>query len=129
MSKYRTTGKRVLKDDGWHDDNGLIPDTPLEWDPPMTEDEVMTAALSDPDCQPLTQDQLARLRRISLAKFTRRKLGMSREMFAETYAIPLETLSAWERHEAEPTPTETAFLKAIAAAPDAVRKALAREPA
>lgn len=34
MNTYATTGKRVLKGDIWHDDNGPIPDTPLEWSPP-----------------------------------------------------------------------------------------------
>ncbi len=95
----------------------------------MTEEEKHEAALADPDNPPMTPGQLARMRRISLAKFTRQKLGMSQDTFSDTYAIPLDTLRAWERHQAEPTPAETSFLKAIAAAPDVVREALAREHA
>ena len=40
MSKIATSGKRVLVGDSWHDDNGPIPVTPDEWDPPMTEEEI-----------------------------------------------------------------------------------------
>ena len=129
MSKTITTGKRYRKDDIWHDANGPIPDNPLDWDPPMTDEEITAAALADPDCPPLTDAQLARMRRVSPAKFVRQKLGMSREQFADAYGIPLDTLTAWERHEAAPTPAELAFIQAIAGAPDAVRKALAKEPA
>jgi putative transcriptional regulator len=34
----------------------------------MTEDEVLAAALSDPDAQPLSQEELATMRRVSPMK-------------------------------------------------------------
>jgi putative transcriptional regulator len=34
----------------------------------MTHDEIMAAALSDPDAQPLTPEQLAKMRRVSRVK-------------------------------------------------------------
>ena len=34
----------------------------------MTDDEIMAAALSDPDAQPLTPEQLAKMRRVSRVK-------------------------------------------------------------
>jgi len=34
----------------------------------MTDDEIMAAALSDPDAQPLTPQQLAKMRRVSRVK-------------------------------------------------------------
>ena len=37
-----------------------FPKTPMR---PMTDDEIMAAALSDPDAQPLTQEQLAKMKR------------------------------------------------------------------
>ena len=125
MSKIYTTGKRVLLADGWHDDNGPIPFSDEGWEPPMTDDEVMAAALADPDAQPLTEEQLARMRPIAAARRIRRKMRMSLDDFAAAYDIPAATLRAWERHEAEPTPAEAAYLRAIENAPDAVRKALA----
>ncbi len=127
MSKTITTGgRRYLEDGVWHDDNGPIPGYPDQWQPPMTDAEVEAAALDDPDCQPTPPGGPAR--RVSLARFTRQKLGMSSEEFAAAYGIPLDTLRAWERHEAEPTPAEMSLLRAIATAPDAVRAAL-KEPA
>ena len=69
----------------------------------MTDEEITAAALADPDNPPLTEEQLAQFRRPSLAMKVRRALRMSREAFAAAYGIPLETLQAWERHQAEPT--------------------------
>ena len=124
MSRIITTGKRYLKDDDWHDDNGPIGGNPSDWDPPMSDEEVELAALADPDCPPSTPIELARMRRVSPARFIRQKLGMSLEGFSAAYAIPVATLRDWECHAAEPSPTERAYLQAIQNAPDAVRKAL-----
>lgn len=124
MSKIVTTGKRYLKDDRWHDDNGPIAGTPDDWEPEMTDEEISMAALSDPDCVPTPPERLAHMRRVSPAKFARQKLGMRIEDFAAVYGIPLETLRAWERHDAEPTPAEATYLRAILNAPEAVRSAV-----
>jgi DNA-binding transcriptional regulator YiaG len=120
MSKIVTSGKRVLKGDEWHDDNGLIPDG--DWEPPMTDEEIVTAALSDPDCPPTPPERLAKMRRVSPARFIRQRLGMTVEAFADAYDIPADTLRAWERHLAEPTLVELAYLRAIQRTPEAVRK-------
>jgi putative transcriptional regulator len=64
------------------------------------------------------------MRRIALVRFVRQQLGLTIEGFAEAYGIPADVVRTWERHEAEPTAAEMSFLKAIARAPDAVRKAL-----
>jgi DNA-binding transcriptional regulator YiaG len=120
MSKIVTFGKRVLKGDEWHDDHGLIADG--DWEPPMTDEEVLTAAMSDPDCPPTSPERLAKMRRISPARFIRQRLGMTVEAFADAYDIPAATLRAWERHLTEPTPVELAYLRAIQRAPEAVRK-------
>ena len=124
MNKIATTGKRVLKDDGWHDDNGLLPISEAEWDPPMTDDEILTAALSDPDAQPSTPEQLARMRRVSYAKHVRFKLQLSQEEFARRFGIPLGTLRDWEQHRTKPDQAALSYLKVIAAAPEAVTRAL-----
>ena len=87
----------------------------------MTDEEVIAAALDDPDNPPTSPERLARMRRISPAKFIRQKLAMSQEGFAAAYAIPLDTLKAWERHEAEPSPVELAYLRAIERVPDATK--------
>ena len=68
-----------------------------------------------------TPDRPTRARRLALAKLVRQKLRKSREIFAENYGIPLETLNAWERHEAKPTPVEEAYLKLIEREPEAAK--------
>jgi len=94
--------------------------TPEDWRrlDAMTDEEITARALADPDNPPLTPEQLARVRPPSLAKKIRHKLHMGRESFAQAYGIPLETLRAWERHEAEPTAAETAYLHLIEREPE-----------
>jgi putative transcriptional regulator len=91
-----------------------------------TNDEINRAALSDPDAQPRTEQQLVRARRISFAKFTRQRLGMTQPQFAETFRIPLGTLRDWEQHRREPDQAARAYLEVIAREPKAVRRALAK---
>ncbi len=126
MNKIVTTGKRFLKDDRWHDDNGPIPDSPGDWDPPITDEEVTLAALSDPDAQPLTAEQLARMRRVAFARHVRWKLGLSQAEFAARFHIPIGTLRDWEQHRTEPDAAAAAYLRVIAEIPGAVRQALAK---
>lgn len=125
MSKISTTGRRFLEGDVWHDDNGPIQGAPDQWDPPMTDDEIIAAANSDPDNPPLTDEQLSRMRRVSIARRVRQKLGLSREEFAARYHIPLPTLRDWELHRADPDPSAEAYLQVIEREPEIVQKALA----
>lgn len=124
MSKIITKGKRVLKDDVWHDESGELPGTPADWDPPMTDAEKLAAAMSDLDCQPTPPGKLARMRRIARAKFVRHKLGMSEEEFARRFHIPLSLLRDWEHHLLEPDTAMLAYLQVIEREPDTVERAL-----
>jgi len=97
----------------------------------MTEAEVHAAALADPDAQPLTDDAVARMRRVPRAKTLRRALGLTQEEFATRYQIPIGTLRDWEQGRADPDQPARAYLKAIAGNPGAVQQVLrsgAREP-
>ena len=78
----------------------------------------------DPENPPSTPEQLSRMKRISPAKFIRRKLGFSQEEFAETYMIPIGTLRDWEQHRSEPDAPARAYLKVIAADPEGVARTL-----
>jgi putative transcriptional regulator len=98
-----------------------FPDKPMR---PMTQEEVHAAALRDPDAQPLTKEELTRMRRVPRAKTLRRALGLTQEEFATRYQIPLGTLRDWEQGRAEPDQPARAYLKAIAGNPEAVRRAL-----
>jgi putative transcriptional regulator len=95
---------------------------------PMTDEEVLAAALSDPDAQPLTPEDFKRMKRTPRAKIIRRALGLTQEEFATRFQIPLGTLRDWEQGAAEPDQAARSYLKVIARNPEAVRKALKDSP-
>ncbi|MFZ1103037.1 MAG: helix-turn-helix domain-containing protein [Hyphomicrobiaceae bacterium] len=95
---------------------------------PMSEKEVLAAALSDPDAQPLTPADFKRMKRTPRAKIIRRALGLTQEEFAARFQIPLGTLRDWEQGAAEPDQATRSYLKVIANDPEAVRKALEAAP-
>jgi putative transcriptional regulator len=92
---------------------------------PMTEEEVMAAALSDPYAQPMTPEDFKRAKRTPRSKIIRRSLGLTQEEFATAYRIPLGTLRDWEQGAAEPDSCARAYLAVIARMPDEVAEALA----
>lgn len=58
----------------------------------------------------------------------RRVLGMSQQVFADTYRIPLPTLKNWEQGRRHPDGPATAYLLAISRLPAEVGAALAQDP-
>ncbi len=95
----------------------------------LTEEQVHAAALADPDAQPLTEERLAKMRRVPRTKSIRRALGLSQEEFAARYHIPIGTLRDWEQGRFEPDAAARAYLTVVARAPDLVRRALEPLPA
>jgi putative transcriptional regulator len=91
----------------------------------MTEQDVIAAALADPDAQPLTSDQLNRMRRVSRVKVMRERLGLTQAEFARAYRLPISTLRDWEQHRSVPDAPAKALLLAIERDPDALRRLLA----
>jgi putative transcriptional regulator len=94
--------------------------------PPHTDAEIHAAALSDPDAQPLTPEQLSRMRRVSelpLSYRVRRQLRLSQTEFAARFRIPVGTIRDWDQGRTQPDAAATALLKAIARYPDEVAKA------
>jgi putative transcriptional regulator len=91
----------------------------------MTDDEVMAAALADPDAQPLTREQLAKMRRVSRVKVLRQRLGMTQAEFAEAFHLPITTLRDWEQHRSTPDAPARALLLAIERDPEVMRRLLA----
>jgi putative transcriptional regulator len=89
----------------------------------LTNSDILKAARSDPDAQPLSDPQLQRMRRPD-PKVVRRALGMSQEQFADVFGIPIGTLRDWEQGRAEPDQAARSYLKVIAHDPKIVREAL-----
>jgi putative transcriptional regulator len=94
----------------------------------MTDEEVTAAALADPDAQPLTEAQLASMKRVPRAKALRRALGLTQEEFATRYHIPVGTLRDWEQGRSEPDQPARAYLAVIAGDPEGVCRTLATRP-
>jgi putative transcriptional regulator len=90
----------------------------------MSEEERHAAAMADPDARPMTEEELARARRVPWPRTLRRALGLSPEEFSERYRIPIETLHDWEAGRSEPDEPMRAYLRVIAKLPEAVREAL-----
>ena len=90
----------------------------------MTEEERHAAALADPDAQPVTAENIHRMRRTAQVKVIRRALHLSQEEFSNRFQIPLEALREWEEGRAEPDAAARSYLKVIARNPTAVAEAL-----
>lgn len=83
-----------------------------------------SAALSDPDAQPITVKNQVRLKRTPQVKVVRRALGLSQEEFSARFRIPLGTLRDWEQGRKDPDAAAKAYLAVIARDPAAVIAAL-----
>jgi putative transcriptional regulator len=91
----------------------------------MSDKEVMAAARSDPDAQPLTPEQLTKMRRVSRVKVLRQRLGMTQAEFAEAFHLPITTLRDWEQRRSTPDAPARALLLAIERDPEVMRRLLA----
>ncbi len=94
----------------------------------MTDDEVTAAALADPDAQPLSDADFARMKKVPRIRTIRRALGMTQEEFATRYHIPVGTLRDWEQGRSEPDQPARAYLKVIAADPEGILRSLESGP-
>jgi putative transcriptional regulator len=90
----------------------------------MTDEEVLAAASSDPDAQPLDPEALARMRRVSSVKALRQRLGMTQVEFAEAFRLPISTLRDWEQRRSTPDAPARALLQAIEREPETMRRLL-----
>jgi putative transcriptional regulator len=90
----------------------------------LSEDELAAAALADPDAQPLSAEQLAKMRRVSRVKALRQRLGMTQAEFADAFHLPITTLRDWEQRRSTPDAPARALLLAIERDPEVMRRLL-----
>ena len=97
-----------------------------DWDrvDKMTDEEVEAAALSDPDAQPLTDEQLARAFRPGGLVALRQRLGLDQAEFARRFRVDIDTLKNWEQGMDVPDDVARVYLRVIERNPDAVAAAL-----
>lgn len=90
----------------------------------MTDEEIEAAALSDPDAQPMTEEELARMFRPNSLRELRKRLALSQAEFAERFRINLRTLQDWEQARRVPDEVARNYLRLIAQDPRFVAAAL-----
>lgn len=91
----------------------------------MTNDEVMAAALADPDALPLPPERLSRMRRFPDPVRIRGELNqMTQLRFSQLFQIPLGTLRDWEQQAHFPDGAAIALLRIIERDPLAAALAL-----
>ncbi|HVR73884.1 MAG TPA: helix-turn-helix domain-containing protein [Planctomycetota bacterium] len=94
----------------------------------LGDEEIERRAASDPECPPLTDDQLKKMRRVSEVKFIRQQVGLSQEVFAEKFGLSLSSLRDWEQGRYPPDQAARTLLKLIERIPDQVAAALHEGP-
>ena len=92
----------------------------------MTEEELHQNALDDPDNPPLTDEQLARMRRVPNSRAIRENMGLTQREFARRFELALGNVRDWEQGVRRPDSTARAYPRVIQHNPDAVRAALDR---
>jgi putative transcriptional regulator len=92
----------------------------------LTGAQALQNALADPDNPPLTDDQLARMRRVPNPQEIRQHLGLPQREFSQQFQIQiaLGTLRDWEQGARRPDSAARASLRVIAVTPDTVRRIL-----
>ena len=108
----------------FHEPGDPFPETGTDWERvnAMTEEEIHSAALADPDAQPLpgpNGDWTGLIKLVNVKKL-RERLGLTQEEFAKTYWIPIGTLRDWEQRRKNADRTAQAYLKVIDKDPKAV---------
>jgi putative transcriptional regulator len=93
----------------------------------LTDEEIHAAALSDPDAQPATPEQLARARRVVDVRLIRERSGLSQEQFDRRFGLRLDMLRGWEDKSLAPDAAAVTLLRVIWAEPDAIRRVVAAE--
>ena len=101
--------------------------TDTDWDAvrALTDEQIHSAALSDPDSQPIprgTDQELGKigLHRVVNTRKLRDLLGLTQEAFAARYQIPVGTLRDWEQQRKMPDAPARTYLIVIEKNPEAV---------
>ena len=91
----------------------------------MSDEEVEARALADSDAQPLTDEQLARMRPLPSVRRLRERLGMTQQQFAAAFALPIGTVRDWEQGRKNPDAPARALLRVIEREPEMAQSVLA----
>lgn len=90
----------------------------------MSDEEIEQAALSDPNNQPLKDEELESFERIPDTRAIRKALRLTQHEFAATFHLSLATVRDWEQGRYQPDQAARTLLRVIARDPKAVIRAL-----
>lgn len=90
----------------------------------MTEEEIATNALGDPDNPPMSGEELATFQRVPNPRAIRQRLRLTQEQFAERFHLRLGTIRDWKQGKKRPDSAARVLLRVIDNDPDAVICAL-----
>jgi putative transcriptional regulator len=90
----------------------------------LTESDIETNALSDPDNPALTDDELGRMTTARLVRRARLKTGLSQPKFASVYHFSVGRLRDLEQGRSRPDSAVLAYLTLIEKDPEKVREQL-----
>ena len=93
----------------------------------LSDYQIRAAALSDPDAQPATPEQLARVRRSVDVRRIRDQFGLTQDQFATRFGLHVDMVRGWEDSTLVPDATARTLLRVIWAEPEAVRRVVAAE--
>ncbi len=94
----------------------------------LSDAEIERRALSDPDAQPLSKEELAEMERVPNVRSIREALGLSQAEFSKRFRLSLKTVQDWEQGRFEPDQASRTFLRLIKRIPRVVEKALVKGP-
>ena len=90
----------------------------------ITDEEAYQNALDDPDNPPLTEERLAKMRRIPNPRRLRESLNMTQREFARTFEIGLQAIRDWEDGVYWPDSAAKTYLRLIDHDPEAIIRLL-----
>ncbi len=90
----------------------------------LTGEQIEAAVRDDPDAAPIGFFDQPGFIRIPNVKKLRERLGLTQEVFAATYRIPLGTLGDWEQGRKRPDAPARTYLTVIARNPATVASLL-----
>lgn len=88
----------------------------------LTDEEIHARALSDPDAQPLTPDELARAKLLVDVPLIRERFGLTQEEFARRFGLKVEIVRGWEDGSIVPDSVAVTLLRVIWAEPETVKR-------
>ena len=92
----------------------------------MSDEKALENALSDPDAQPLTDEELAQMQPAPVVTRLRLSMGLTQTAFAERFGLKASVIRDWEQLRSKPDTAAQVLLGVIESNPGVVARDVAR---